>query len=404
MVIRLWALLTALGLANLPTSGVMAQAAAPSPTASRGAGVLFATPDGLFLVQPLGSQRQTLDSSSTGLFSQLLWSPDGQQLAVVQNSTEVYRLSPTTNRATRVFASQCERPANLELAWGSDRQTLLIQQRCNQADPAGQSQWQVFLANAAGQITPLTGLPNRIESDLYPSPQGDRVAYVANQHIYVAGLNGSAPRQLTQEPGAYASAGSPLAWSPDGSQLAFYEGSYPVQRINLIEINTGNRRVLTAEEDFQIYRSHLVWSPNSRYIAFYQPHNPPLSNQEVVALIEVATEERQILTRPGFYNALSWSPDSQQLAFSAGSQLEQQTLFRLELKNQEFTALTPQAFQTILDSHWSPQGDWIAFTAVARDDDLGNQMLHVVRPDATQFTALTQPDEYAFPFAWVPLP
>ncbi|NJL49625.1 MAG: hypothetical protein HC929_22075 [Leptolyngbyaceae cyanobacterium SM2_5_2] len=352
----------------------------------------------------MGSQRQPLTNSGSGLFSHLVWSPDGQQLAVVQNSSEVYRLSPVNKDATRVFASQCQRPADLDLVWGSDRQTLLIQQRCTQPDADGQSRWEVFLVDATGQLTPLTGLPPQIESDLYTSPQGDRLAYAANQHIYVAGLNGQPPRQLTQEPGVYAAAGSPLAWSPDGTQLAFYEGRYPEQRINLIDIASGNRRLLTPEDGFQIYRSHLVWSPNGRYLAFYQPHNPPYSNQEVVALIEVATGERQILTRPGFYNALSWSPDSQQLAFAAGDQLEQQALFRLELESKEFTALTPQPFQTILDSYWAPQGDWIAFTAVTREDDLGNQMLHVVRPDATQLTVLTEPDEYAFPFAWVPLP
>jgi Tol biopolymer transport system component len=403
MVIQQWILAMSLGLASLPTLPVMAQDSA-TPTSRRVTGVSFATADGLFLIQPLDSQRQTLINSGNKQLSRLVWSPDGQQLAIVQNSTEVYRVSPATKRATQVFASQCQRPADLNLIWQGNGQTLLIQQRCTPPDPNGQSQWEVFLADATGQLNSFTGLPEFIESDLYSSPQGDRIAYVANQQIYVVGLDGSPPRQITTEPGVYTSAGSPLAWSPDGTKIAFYEGSYPFQRIILVEVNTGRRQVLTPEENFQIYRSQLVWSPNSRYIAFYQPHNPPLSNQEVVVLIEVTTGERQILTRPGFYNALSWSPNSQQIAFSAGRQLEQQTLFSLELSSQTFTALTPESFQTILESHWDPQGDWIAFTAVARGDDLGIQMLHVVRPDATQFTALTQPDEYAFPFAWVPLP
>jgi Tol biopolymer transport system component len=401
MVIRRLVVAMSLGFVVLTTSEVSAQSLNPTPSASA-VGISFATPDGLFKVQPLNSPRETLMTSESGLLNSLVWSPDGQQLAVVQNYGAVYRLSPTDNRATQVFSSQCERPANLELTWQDDRETLLIQQRCSFPDAQGHSQWDVFLADGAGQLTAVTLIPKSIESDLYVAPDGERIAYVANQHIYVAELNQTTPRQITLEPGVYTSAGSPLVWSPDGSQLAFYEGTYPFQRINLIHVDSGDRRLLTPEPDFQIYRSRLIWSPSGEYIAFYQPVNPPLSNQEVIMLLNVATGDRQIMTGPGFYSALSWSPDSQKLAFAAGTQVEQQALFTLEIASQEFTTLTPQPWQAILDSRWAPQGDWIAFTAIARGDDLGTQILQVVQPDAGQLTPLTQPHEYAYPFAWRP--
>ncbi|HIK43717.1 MAG TPA: PD40 domain-containing protein [Leptolyngbyaceae cyanobacterium M65_K2018_010] len=373
--------------------------------ASSGLGrISFATPEGLFIVQPLNSTRQTLMADGDGLVNSMVWAADGQRLAVVKNFSEVVWVDPTTPRTHGVFVSSCPRPANLEVAWPSDRSDLLIQQRCHAPDPNGQSQWDLFLVDATGQITPLTALPALVESDLYVAPDGQRIAYVANQRIYIQNLAGGAPQPLTQAPGLYSSAGSPLAWSPDGSQLAFYEGAYPYQKINLIEVDTGQRRVLTPEAEFQIYRSRLVWSPDSQRIAFYQPANPPLSNQEVITLVQVATGERQIITRPGFYNAMSWAPDSQRLAFAAGSQIEQQTLFVFDIPSNRFTALTPQPFQAILESRWTTQGDWIGFSAVALGDDLGTQTLYVVRPNATGLTAVSQPNEYAYPFAWVPLP
>lgn len=386
------------------TADDFAQAVAPAVTSDLKQ-ISFATPAGLFLIQPTGGERQPLTSRPEALFNSLVWSDDGQQLALVQNYTDVYRVDPKDNRSTQVFSSQCQRPPSLELIWQSDHKTLLIKQQCPASTADGQSQTALFLVDATGQLTALPPLPNAIESDVYVSPDGLQMVYVANQQIYVAGVNGAAaPRQITQVEGLYAAAGSPLAWSPDGQQLAFYEGAYPFQQINLVNVDGTNRRLLTPDENFQIYRSRLLWSPDGRYIAFYLPHNPPFSNQEVVALINVNTGEIQPYTRPGFYNALSWAPDSQSLVLGAGSQLDQQALFLLNIATQAFTALTTQPLQSILESQWSSEGDWIAFTATPVGDDLGTQVLHVVRPDATQFSTLTTPNEYVFPFAWMLAP
>jgi Tol biopolymer transport system component len=89
---------------------------------------------------------------------------------------------------------------------------------------------------------------------------------------------------------------------------------------------------------------------------------------------------------------------------ASGIQAGQQTLFKLNLVNQEFTALTSQPLQNVLESQWSPEGDWVAFTATPDDDPLGTQVLHRVRPDGTQFAALTNPNEYVYPFTWVSTP
>lgn len=385
------------------TVGVVATAGQAQTTQ---AGMAFATPDGLFMVQPLDAPRRavvdTIFNNGEGLINGLAWSPDGDRLALVKNYSRVYRLHPNQGSLSPVFSSTCPRPIDLEVRWQGDRDRLVIQQRCESADADGQSGWQVFLANAEDPASPLLSLPNTIASDPYLSPDGQQLAYVANQHIYLVALDGTPPRQVTDRPAVYSAAGSPLAWSPDGTQIAYYEGTYPFQRIGVMDVATGERRLLTPEPNFQIYRSRLVWSPDGRYLAFYQPVNPPHSNQEVIALVEVATGERQILTGPGFYNALSWSPDGRQLAFALGNQWDQQAMFVLALADRSFTSLTPQPFQTVLDSQWSPTGDWIAFTALDRGDELGLPLLHIVQPDGQRLQTLSQPNEATFPFAWVP--
>jgi Tol biopolymer transport system component len=373
-------------------------------SAGHAADLSFATPDGLFRVEPDSGDRQTLISSSDRPFNALAWSGDGQQLAVVQNYSEVYRVNPDTGAAELVFSSDCQRPPNLEVVWQTDSQTLVIKEHCPAPTAGTPAQIDLYLSDGAGLLTTSMTLPDTLESDVFLSPDGGQVAYATGEHIFIAGLDGSRPQRVTQTPGIYGAAGSPLAWSPDGTRLAFYEGSYPFQRLNVVTADGGDRRVLTPDPDFQIYRSRVLWSPDGRYIAFYQPYNPPFSNQEVVALVNVNTGETQALTRPGFYDALSWAPNSEYLAMASGLQAGQQALFKLNLVNQEFTPLTSQPLQNILESQWAPEGDWVAFTATPEDDLFGTQVLHRVRPDGSQFAALTTTDEYVYPFIWVPMP
>lgn len=379
------------------TTGLMAFAVA----AGHAADLSFATPDGLFRLETGGGDRQSLLSGGDRAFNALAWSSDGQRLAVVQNYGEVYRLEPGGDEPERVFTSDCQRPPTLDLVWQSDGD-LVILQRCPASIAGGLGQVSLFLNTPTGELTPLEILPETLESDLYLAPDGSQVAYVTGQHIFVAALDGSRPRRLTQTPGIYGAAGSPLAWSPDSTRLAFYEGSYPFQRLNVVGVDGGDRRVLTPAADFQIYRSRVLWSPDGRYIAFYQPFNPPFSNQEVIALVNVNTAETQVLTRPGFYDALSWAPNSQQLVLASGAQAGQQTVFRLDLIDQKFTALTSQPLQNVLESQWSPTGDWIAFTATPPDDVMGTQVLYQVRSDGTELAPLTSIDEYVYPFVWIP--
>jgi WD40 repeat protein len=364
----------------------------------------FATQDGLFSILPDGDSRQELMGGTTAPFFNIDWTADGNRVAVVRNFGEVYVMGTGQTTPTALFDSDCFRPPTLDLAWQTSGETLVIQQSCNASVSGESGSLDIFLTQPTGQLQSLNNLPDKLQSDLYISPGGTEVAYVYEQHIYVLSTDGSTPRQVTQTPGIYGAAGSPLAWSPDGERIAFFEGNYPFQRINVIHTDGTNRQVLTPAPNFQIYRSQLAWSPDGSKLAFYQPSNPPGSNQEIIKLIDLASGDIETLTRPGFYNALSWSPDSQRLAFASGSQFERQAMFVYDLASSNFTVLTPEPFQNVLASAWSPHGDWIAFTATPIGDELGTQILYTVRPDASGFTALTSSNEYVYPFAWIPQP
>lgn len=394
-------------IATVPlTAPLLAQAAPPTADAAQDI-LSFAVVDALFSTAPDARERQallTLPSQEAGPFDELTWSGEGR-LAAVYNYGEVYIWNPASASPTQVFESTCAYLPNLSLFWANQGKTLLIQEVCDVPNSETGDSIGLYLSDGAGPqgTRPLPGLPDDISSQLYISPDGSQVAYVWQGNIYRLALNGARPRQVTSEPGVYGAAGSPLAWSPDGTQLAFYEGSYPFQRLNVIDTDGRNRKVLTPGPNFQIYRSRIYWSPDSRSIVFFQPFDPPYGNQETLQLVNVATGEIRPLTRPGFYDAVSWSPDGQKLALAVG-EVERQSLFVLDLATETFTPLTAEPLAQVLQTLWSPSGSWLAFSGEPVGQELGNQILYTVRPDGSDLRSHSADDEYVYPFTWQPGP
>lgn len=400
--------MTALVPPSLPRApffqGALAQAEVAAPLEP----LAFATLDGLFVVNADGNHRQPLPAISTvgGDYQALVWAPNGQTLAVVHDYSNVSIVPMDGSTPKTIFRSDCFRPPMLDLRWQPNN-NLLIKQVCAPSTSDTEGSFGLYLSQVqtnSAQPRLLSVVPSDIDSDYYLSPDGTQVAYVSGEHIYTVAVDGGMVTQLTQTPGSYAAAGSPLAWSPDGSQIAFFEGTYPNQRLYVIDADGSDRRLLTPDPEYQIYRSRLIWSPDGRFIAFYSPYSPPYSNQEVIQVVNVNTEEIQTLTRPGFYDAISWSPNSQQMVFAVGNRFSSQVIYLLDLPSQRFTQLTENPVRQILQTQWSPDGDWIAFTAESTTGEFSNQQLYTVRPDGTDLKALTSAEEYAYPFTWQPSP
>ncbi|HEY9879938.1 MAG TPA: hypothetical protein V6D29_15900 [Leptolyngbyaceae cyanobacterium] len=381
-------------------------AADPSLEASSEELISFATVNTVFSIRLDGAERQLLVSppvdNAEAPLDELVWAADGQQLAAIYNYGEVYVWRRDTSTATPVFKSQCPDQPSLDLTWATEGR-LLIKEFCNAPTSNSTDSLRLYLSDARGLAgTRLFPLPEGLESDLYLSPDGEQIAFVRAGHIYRVAIDGMRrPQQVTREPGIYSAAGSPLAWSPDGSKLAFYEGTYPNQRLYVMDADGRNRRLLTPEPNHQIYRSRLFWAPDSRRLAFYVPHDPPYSNEEVVQLVDTATGTLKTLTVPGFYDALSWSPDGQKLALASGK-IESQSVYVMDLATEKFIPLTEEPLAQVLKTQWSANGHWIAFTAEPANQELGNQILYTVKPDGSELRSLTSPDEYVYPFTWQP--
>jgi dipeptidyl aminopeptidase/acylaminoacyl peptidase len=166
----------------------------------------------------------------------------------------------------------------------------------------------------------MTPLPDVIVDSVDPeyaamSPDRSAIAYVApgddgNLQIFVANLDGTGGRQLTNDRGAYAP-----AWSPDGTTIA-YEGygDGSVHNLFVVDVATGATSQVTTFELVQAFGTQF--SPDGATLV-YAGGDKGLA----VRTVPVAGGRSTLLVGPGpdFADAGngSLSPDGTLLSFAA---------------------------------------------------------------------------------------
>ena len=150
------------------------------------------------------------------------------------------------------------------------------------------------------QLTTFAG------NDFHPawSPDGRQIAYASyigggTADIYIIDSDGSNLRQLTATtPYEYEP-----TWSPDGLLIAFHTLDKGRESIRLVDAADGNERVLVDGS-----YSSPVWSPDGVRIA-------SLSSSGQIVVIDVEDGRVQTLDIAGTQTALTWLPDSSQIAY-----------------------------------------------------------------------------------------
>ncbi|MGD0196401.1 MAG: hypothetical protein ABSC56_00645 [Solirubrobacteraceae bacterium] len=219
----------------------------------------------------------------------------------------------------------------------------------------------IYVMNADGTAlqqlttTGTSGVPvwsptgNAIAFDEGPSVTSDSGA------IFTIEPNGTGLRRL-------GGSGSGLAWSPNGSEIAYQ--SYSPSGIYVIPATGGKPRRLTKGND-----QFPVWSPDSSEIAFTRETPLPNKNDrnDIYVVSPTGSGLRRLTTSSLQGEEPAWDPNGQLIAFvgepkSRASSCQRAAIYLIAPDGSVKTRITGYE-PTYNDPTWSPDGNQIAFTS-----------------------------------------
>ena len=150
--------------------------------------------------------------------------------------------------------------------------------------------------------------------DVAWSPDGSQVAFaklrtdlVDQANVWVADAAGKEASMLTHEAGMQVSP----AWSPDGVQMAYVGGQgYQHRDLYVVQARGGGLRQLTTDAAREF---SPAWSPDGTRIAY---GSDGTGDQEVWVIGADGASSTRLPTSPGLDAHPTWSSDGQHLAFT----------------------------------------------------------------------------------------
>lgn len=235
----------------------------------------------------------------------------------------------------------------------------------DQADLVAQARARLSALSAAAETGrgPLahrvlsgTDLDQSNFNDMYPSPDGRRVAYVS---MFDGRLN---VRDLASGTEVQVAAGMPAAfhysprWSPDGKRLAVTEHDLKKKSTSIKLIDLATQRAVTlAGSDFPGWKEPSEWSRDGRFLLCVGEH----SHAPGLVLITIDGGRMTVLADSVFPGPASISPDGRFVAYAIGEKKNAQIFVRSVTGGVPNQITNPPGGY----SHplWSPDGHAIAY-------------------------------------------
>ncbi len=289
--------------------------------------------------------------------------------------------------------------------------------------------WDVYLMDVNRGVS--MRLTTSMGNDRYPawSPDGTTVVYHSDAagdfDLYLVNFDGSDVRRLAAPAREIGSTDAMAAWSPDGEYIAYH--AYLTNResdLYLLELRSGQISRVTYDPSDDV---RLSWSPDGTRVAFSSeradgfldlyvmetgvffelarsnalsdfqrnlPPDEPGNTGSIVLDILPAKRLTESLANDWY---VSWSPDSEYLAFHSDSGLNYE-VFVIKADGTEMRNLTRYPFADDHHPHWLPDGR-ILFAS----NRAGSYDLYVMDADGGNLRRLTfDPDANEDAPAWRP--
>ncbi len=245
---------------------------------------------------------------------------------------------PPPETSYRVAFQRQDQPGNLEVyAVNADGTELLNISNMAGGDaspqfsPDGTKIAWVHFQNGVGEImvanedgSGRVNVSNHPKDDRGPvwSPDGTKIAFYSLRQdnrweIYSTNADGSNVQRLTNRP---CQSHDPV-WSPDGTKIGFICGLRELAEVYVMNADGSNWRRLTYDPTDKGYfeDTALTWSPDSQWLAYVKYRDKGHGKGGGVYRVNVNTG--QIVTimesASNAFHAPAWSPDGNKLAFSA---------------------------------------------------------------------------------------
>ena len=258
------------------------------------------------------------------------------------------------------------------------------------------------------------------------SPDGKQVVYAVSQAdaekeeefvaLWLMDIESGKTRQLT----AGVKADTSPDWSPDGRQIAFLSTREGSPQIYIIPVNGGEAQKITDMK--QAIGGGPVWSPDGKYIAFTAgpkmeaPPDPSkpyritrsiyrfdaagylhniLQDVYVIALENGKAGEPKQLTDDGYQNmGLNWSPDGQEILFTAAFSPDTYDIFNFRLRLVDLKGEIRELlgdFGMVAAKGWTPDSKYILFSAPKPGLPIGSKEdLWIMRRHGSEPRCLTE--------------
>lgn len=358
-----------------------------------------------------GSNPLNLTNSPDLAESSPVWLPDGQRIVYLQ-TYDSFKHLPGQADFSDIYVLDVNQATPLNLT----------------NHPPGRHVKYGYAVSPNGQQVIFVSSP---AGDMGPPPPGLDFKPGLPETLSVINLDGFGRLDLIDTPPGYEL--GQLSWSPDSQRIALMVGVQQEDggfRYDVHLLNPDGTQPMNMTNTPDAFESNPVWSPNGQQLVVSCDYSQGgvYSKNETTGIQFFGRDgiaQTTCIDLPNTYAAsgLKWSPDGQRVAifgeryFVDGKLLSspQTMLFTIKIDGTDLIQI-PESDMDVGDFAWSPEGQWLAFSARPRISKTGSMFtsveearsviehrIYVAKADSSRIIPLTEDDfGHIKKFEWQP--